>query len=168
MKGIQQNQAKDLCIDENRGVNRGRTSMIRKILLIAIIAVLPILEGCRDDLIRSSINPLTIPDKPYNVMTHEAHWSRYYAVVLDIPDDGVGVVLRENRFTKTLGVDHPRKYIDQFNNLMRPFITLRISDETGVVRGYLLVSVYLKYWTKSVEERIVVTVQPDESYFGYP
>ncbi|NIO05019.1 MAG: hypothetical protein GTN74_10505 [Proteobacteria bacterium] len=142
--------------------------MIRKILLITIVAVLPIFEGCRDDLIRSSINPITIPDKPYNVMTHGEHWSRYYAVVLDIPDDGVEVVLRETRLTKKLGVDYPRKYIDQFNNLMRPFITLRISDGTGAARGYLLVSVYLKYWTRSLEERIVVTVQPDESYFGYP
>ncbi len=168
MEGIRQNHVKDLCIDENRGLNRGRTSMIRKILLITSVAVLPIFGGCRDDLIRSAINPLTIPDKPYNVMIHEAHWSRYYAVVFDIPDDGVEVVLRETPHTKKLGVDHPRKYIDQFNNLIRPFITLRISDNTGAVRGYLLVSVYLKYWTRSVEERIVVTVQPDESYFGYP
>jgi hypothetical protein len=142
--------------------------MIKNIVLLTVMTTLILLGGCRDQLIRATIDASSIPDQAYSVMIHKGPWSRCYAVVLDIPDDGVEVTLQETSFTKKAGRGSPRKYVREFDSGMSRYVTLRISDADGTVRGYLLASYYLKYWTRQAGERIIVTVTPDESYFGYP
>ncbi|NIQ38199.1 MAG: hypothetical protein GTN81_06385 [Proteobacteria bacterium] len=142
--------------------------MIKSLTLLGFTTTLILLGGCRDQLIRETIDAASIPDQSYSVMIYGATSSRYYAVVLDIPDDDVEVTLQETSFTKKAGRGSPREYMKEFDSRMGRYVTLSISDADGRVRGYLLVSYYLKHWTRQAGEKIIVTVTPDESYLGYP
>jgi len=108
----------------------------------------------------------SIPDQTYDVTVYGNPWSWYYAVVLDIPDDGTEVFIRKTRYTKRIGMDSPRRYVEAFDNRIRFYRTVKISDENGVARGYLMVSIRLKHWIKTGEGGIMVIVEIDESYLG--
>lgn len=140
--------------------------MIKNILFITLMVTVLILTGCGDRLIRKDVDASAIPDETYYVTTYGSPRSWYYAVVLDIPDDGMEVFIRKTRYTKSIGLDSPRRYIDEFDNRIRFYRTIRIGDQDGDVRGYLMVSVRLNSWIKPVGERIMVIIEIDRSYLG--
>ena len=138
--------------------------MNRHILLGAAMASLLILEGCQNYHPHTFVDAPTIPDQTYDVTVHERFMSRSYAVLFDIPDDGMEVFMKNTSFTKRIGKDSPRKYIDQFNHRIKYYRTVRIEDQNGTVRGYLMVSAVLDYWIGPVGERIMVNIETDPNF----
>ncbi len=138
----------------------------RNILVFTAAAIVTIMGGCADRLVRTDVDVSSIPDQTYDVVVYGSPSSWYYAVVLDIPDDGTEVFIRKNRYTKRIGMDSSRRYVEAFDNRIRFYRTVKISDENGVARGYLMVSIRLKHWIKRVEDGIMVIVEIDESYLG--
>ncbi len=138
--------------------------MNRNTLLITVAAALLILEGCQNYLTHTLVDASSIPDQTYDVTVHERFMSTSYAVLFDIPGDGSEVFMKPTPHTQKMGKDSPRKYIDQFNNRIRFYRTIRIGDQDGTVRGYLMVSSVLNYWISPVGERIMVGVENDSTY----
>ncbi len=116
------------------------------------------MEGCRSDITRTLIDASSIPDQTYDVTVYRGRSFRSYAVLFDIPDDGTEVFMKYTSVTQKIGMDSPRKYIDELNSKIRFYRTTRIGDQHGTVRGYLLVSNALDYRIRYVGERIEVTV----------
>jgi hypothetical protein len=88
-----------------------------------------------------------------------------YAVLLDIADDGIEVVMQHTPFTEKIGLDSAGDYIDEFDTRNKGYRVLRISDENGTVRAYLVVSNLLNDQVRIAGERITVTIE--DPYYGY-
>ncbi|NIQ38077.1 MAG: hypothetical protein GTN81_05760 [Proteobacteria bacterium] len=150
--------------------------IIKQILLGPVFVILIFAEGCQQNhLTRTSINVSSIPDQTYEVTVHTRFMSRDYAVLFDIPDDGVEVFMRHTSSTQRIGVRHtastekigrdsPRRYIDEFQDRIKYYRTVSIADKDGTVRGYLMVSSALNYWISPAGERIMVGIERDSSY----
>jgi predicted RNA-binding protein with PUA domain len=150
--------------------------MIKQILLGTVFVILVLSEGCQQNhLTRTDIDASSIPDQTYEVTVHTRFMSRDYAVLFDIPDDGVEVFMRHTSSTQRTGVRHtastektgrdsPRRYIDEFQDRIKHYRTVSIADKDGTVRGYLMVSSALNYWISPAGERIMVRIERDSSY----
>jgi hypothetical protein len=133
--------------------------MNRSFLGLAVIAIMTMLLGCHNPVVRTSIDSSLIPDQTYEVTVYNRFMSISYAVLFDIPDDGVEVAMRHTAFTERIGKASPGKYIDEFNRRIKFYRTIQIGDQDGTVRGYLLVSGALDYWIAPSGERIIVAVE---------
>lgn len=143
--------------------------MNRGILLVIMVAVGLILDGCQSHLTRTSVDASSIPDQTYHVTVYRRFMSPSYAVLFDIPDDGTEVFIKNIEFTKRIGEDSPRSYVDEFQNHIKYYRTVRIGDQDGTVRGYLMVSSVLNYWISPAGARIMVGIQSDIDYsYGLP
>jgi len=143
--------------------------MNRNVLLLASVTIGLLFGGCQSyPLVRTSVDPLSIPDQPYDVTVYQGYTSSMYAVLFDIPDDGVEMVVQETRYARRMAADSPRGYIDEFNERIKHYSTIKISDEDGTVRGYLVASYVLKYWIKPTDGRIVVGIKKDPAYYRTP
>jgi hypothetical protein len=65
----------------------------------------------------------------------------------------------------SIGLDSAGDYIDEFHTRNKGYRVLRISDENGTVRGYLVVSNLLNDQVRIAGERITVTIE--DPYYGY-
>lgn len=143
--------------------------MSRRTLLVVITTVTLFLTGCQSYPIkRTFIDASAIPDQTYDVMVYTRGQARYAAVLFDIPDDGVPVVMEVPWSTHTGSKDRPGKYIDEFQNRVKAYQTVQISDENDTVRAYLVVSTTVKYQIISAGERIVVRLGKDPIYRNTP
>jgi hypothetical protein len=140
--------------------------MNRFLLLVAILMIPSILPGCQtSSLIRTSIDPGTIPDQTYNVTVYSRFMTLSYAVLFDIPDDGREVYMVYTPHTERVGRDSPRGYIQEFDRRIKSYQTIRISDPDGTERAYLMYSNILNAWVVPAKERIMVRVE-DAGYYG--
>ena len=132
---------------------------VKGILLVVTVMVITVtLVACHSPLVRTPIDASSIPDQTYDVTVYSKFLSGSYAVLFDIPGDGVEVLMRHTAFTETIGEDSPVKYIDRFNSRIRFYRTIQISDQDDIVRGYLMVSGVLDYWIAPAADRIVVGI----------
>jgi len=139
--------------------------MNRTILLAAVIGVFLIVGGCQTYQAYTFLDPSSIPDQTYEVTVYEGPMARSYAVLFDIPDDGVEVLMEHTSFVEKAGLDFSGKYVDEFQTRVKGQRTLRISDREGTVRGYFMVSNLLNYRIQPFGERIMVSVE--DPYYGY-
>ena len=139
-----------------------------KSLLIPVTLVTLILGGCENPLVLTRIDASSIPDQSYDVTAYKCYKLRCYAVLFDIPDDGVDVFMDNTRSTREMGLDSPRNYVDRFDNEVKHYSTIRIGDQNDEVRGYLVVSTLLRYWIRPLEDGIAVSVELDPSYRNTP
>jgi len=145
-----------------------RNHLLITLVLTALVAVVLVLEGCQNTLTRTFVDASSIPDQTYDVTIYKGRKYRSYAVLFDIPDDGIEVIMSSTRFTRRIGLDSPPEYIEEFRDEIKHYSTIRISDQNGEVRGYLLVSILLKYWIRPVEDTIMVSVELDPAYYNTP
>ena len=101
------------------------------------------LLGCHRFLMPQQIDSEEIPDGEYNVTAYKGLYSKYYAVLFDIPHDEKKVVMIHTEFTEPVGRDRPGEYIERFKKRIKFYRAFRISDRDGTVRGYLLISTLL-------------------------
>jgi len=73
-------------------------------------------------------------------------------------DDAIEVFMRYASRTEKIGLDSPRKYIDEFENRVRFYRTIRIDDQDGAVRGYLMLPNLVNYWIRPFDNRIEVSI----------
>ena len=139
--------------------------MTRTLELITTIAISLSLWGCRTDLIRTSVEASAIPDHRYDVTVYDGSMRSSYAVLFEIPDDGKKMSMRYSSFTDKVGLDSPGDYIDELKARTKGHRAVRIGEEDGTVRGYLLVSNLLNYRVQTAGESIVVAIE--DPYFGY-
>jgi len=150
--------------------------MNKNVLFAAALVMGIILQGCQQNhLTRTSMDASSIPDQTYEVTVYRRFMFREYAVLFDIPNDGVEVFMRQTSSTQRIGVGHtaytekigrdsPRRYIDEFENRINYYRTISIGDKDGRVRGYLMVSSALHYWINPVGEKIMVGIERDSGY----
>lgn len=141
--------------------------MNRNVLFVAMVAILVLLWGCQtyqSRAIQVSIEASTIPDQAYEVTVYKRFLSNSYAILFDIPDDGKEVYMKYTSFTERIGKDSPRRYVGEFEKRIKFYKTIRIGDEDGTVRGYLMISGDLRYWVNSAEERITVGIESEPMY----
>jgi len=139
--------------------------MNRNILLIILIAMILIVSGCKKGVIRTYVDASSIPDQSYDVTVYRGPMARSYAVLFDIPDDGVRVFMKHTSFTEKIGLDSSRGYIDEFRTRIKRHRTVRISGQDGEVRGYLLASNLLNYVIQPAGVSIMVSIE--DPYLGY-
>jgi hypothetical protein len=142
--------------------------MNRCVVLIGVVAIGLILVGCQSDQgyqIRTFVDLSSIPEQPYDVTEYRGSMSGAYAVLLEIADDGIEVVMQHTPFTEKIGLDSAGDYIDEFHTRNKGYRVLRISDENGTVRAYLVVSNLLNDQVRIAGERITVTIE--DPYYGY-
>ena len=124
------------------------------------MVALLVLAGCQShQLTRTSIEPSSIPDQAYNVTIYRVLVSPSYAVLFDIPDDGTKVFIRNTHFTDEMGEGFSGTHIVEFQQRIKFYRTIRIGDQDGTVRAYLMVSGDLTYWIIPVREGIMVDIQ---------
>jgi hypothetical protein len=138
--------------------------MNRLVTFVMILAIGLVLEGCQNYLSQTVVDASSIPDQTYDVTVYKKFMSTAYAVVLDIPDDGVEVFMRGTPFTEKIGRDSPHEYIHEFQERTRFYKTISIGDQDGTVRGYLLVSGVLRYWISPSGGRIMVGIEMEPGY----
>ncbi len=133
--------------------------MMKRTLLLAFAAFTLFLVGCQHVTNPVTLKEASVPDRPYDVTVY---WSAplYYAVLFDIPDDGKEVAMFYSYAVERVGLDTPKKYVDQFQSTVMWYQTLEISDLDGNVRGYLMISKKLGYffYERPVGERIIVDI----------
>jgi hypothetical protein len=137
-------------------------------VLMGMTAMVFILEGCQgiqDSLIRTAVDPLSIPDQTYEVTVFRGPMSGSYAVLLDIPEDTIDVFMGYTVFTEKMGLDSSQPYLEELDARTRGYRTLRISSQDGTIRGYLLVSNLLNDRIQPSGEKIMVTIE--DPYHGY-
>lgn len=140
--------------------------MERSIVLVAMVAVVFILEGCQASYqVRTSVDASSIPDQTYDVTEYRGPMPRSYAVLFDIHGDGTEVFMKHTPFTEKIGLDSAHHYFDEFRLQIRGYRALRISDQNGTVRGYLMASNLLNDEIRPVGERIMVAIE--DPYFDY-
>ncbi|NIM99524.1 MAG: hypothetical protein GTO24_16065, partial [candidate division Zixibacteria bacterium] len=99
--------------------------MTRRALLIVIMTATFLVAGCQSYPIkRTFIDASAIPDGTYDVMVYSRGQARYAAVLFDIPDDGMPVVMETPWSARTASKDTPGKYIDEFQNRIKAFQTV--------------------------------------------
>ena len=142
--------------------------MNRCVVLIGVVSIGFILMGCQSHQgyqVRTFVDASSIRDQMYDVTEYRGSMSRSYAVLFDIPDDGMDVVMQHTPFTEKIGLDSPGDYVDEFHSRIKGHRVLRISDQNGTVRGYLIASNLLNDQVRPARERIVVTIEdPYQSY----
>jgi hypothetical protein len=121
--------------------------------------------GCQSYPIRTLVDPSSIPDQNYEITEYRGPMSGSYAVLFDIPDDGTAVVMQHTPFTERIGLGSPGAYVAEFETRIRGHRTLRISDEQGTVRGFLMVSNLLNDQVRPVGKGFIVNIE--DPYFGY-
>lgn len=139
--------------------------MNRSFLLPALMAILLILEGCQTSKVYTYIHASSVPDQTYEVTVYNGPMPVSYAILLDIPDDGTEVFMRESAFTEKIGLGSSRSHIDEFHARIKSHRTLIISDSDGTVRAYLVVSNLLNYLISPVDQKIMVSIE--DPYHGY-
>ncbi|MBW2058782.1 MAG: hypothetical protein JRH07_11275 [Deltaproteobacteria bacterium] len=143
--------------------------MKTRFLLLAWMALA--LTGCQKYIAPTRVETGSIPDRIYEVTVHESN-PLYYAVLFDIPDDGMEVVMFYTYFTHRIGRDTPEKYINRLNTIVKGYRTLQIRDEAGTVRAYLAAtslvtySIYERRYRKQKTSRIIVQI--DDPNLGGP
>lgn len=114
--------------------------------------------GCYSHAARSRINVADIPDKVYEVYVY-SFTPDVYAVLLDIPNDGKRVFMRHTDKTERAGMARPGPYIAEFQRRIKGFRSAtRITDEQGLDRGYLMISLSLSYMVKPHRNDIMVYI----------
>ena len=133
--------------------------MKRKALILASAGFAFVLAGCQGYQHTTRIDTIVLPDQIYNVTVHETQ-RIYYAVLFDIPDDGMEVAMFYTYATHRIGRDTPAKYVDRFATRVKGYRTFQISDREGVVRGYLMISNLLGHlvYERPVGERLIVQI----------
>jgi hypothetical protein len=106
-----------------------------------------------------------IPDHRYDVTVYDGRMRGSYAVLFEIPDDGKKMSMRYSSLTDRVGLDSPGDYIDELRARTQGHRALRIGEQDGTLRGYLLVSNLLNYRIQTAGESIVVSIE--DPYFGY-
>jgi len=129
------------------------------------MAIVFILGGCQSYLVRTFVDVSSIPDQEYLITIYNGPMAESYAVLFDIPDDSTEMFMRHTSFTEKIGVDSSRDYIDEFHARTRSHRTLRIGDQDGTVKGYLIVSNLLNYLIRPADEGIMVSIE--DPYHGY-
>ncbi len=134
--------------------------MMRKILLVAMMAIATLLNGCPKgkSVIPTFVDASSIPDVSYRITEYRGPTAASYAVLFDIPNDTTELFMEHAPFVDKVGSDSSRGYVDEFHSRIKGGRTLRISDQGGNVRGYLLVSNLLNYRIQLVGERIKVSI----------
>ena len=121
--------------------------------------------GCQKEVIRTSLEASAIPDHRYDVTVYDGPMRGSYAVLFEIPNDDKRVSMRYGSFTEKVGLDSPGDYIDELRARTKGHRAVRIGEQDGTVRAYLLVSNLLNYRIQTAVESIVVTIE--DPYFGY-
>jgi hypothetical protein len=135
----------------------------------AIVTVGLVLAGCQSQQIRTEnptlIDASSIPDQKYDITEYRGPMAESYAVLFDIPDDGTELFMKYSPFIDKVGVDSPDGYIDTFHGRIKGHRTLRISDQEGNVKGYLMVSNILTDRVRPAGKRIEVIIEdPYQEY----
>ena len=117
------------------------------------------LLGCSRSIVSQRIDPEEIPDREYNVTVHKGLYSKYYAVLFDIPHDGTRVFMLHTEFTRTIGRDRPDKYLERFQERIRYYRALKILGKDGALRGYLVISNLLSHKTYRNPDRDSIMIQ---------
>lgn len=126
-----------------------------------VIALLAFLLGCSKTALQNRIAVRDIPDTMYEVYVYR-FMNDMYAVLLDIPDDGKRVYMQHTGQTKRVDRDRPGAYIAEFERRVGGFRSvIKIMDNEGVERGYLMISPTLSYSVRRQVDDIVV-------YIWYP
>jgi hypothetical protein len=121
---------------------------IKKLIMMVVASVFA-LAACQKYIVPARIDAGSIPDQTYEVTVHESN-PLYYAVLFDIPGDEKEVSMFYTHFTKRVGMDTPKTYLETFDRRVRGYRTLQIGDRDGTVRGYLMLS---KLLTHQIYER---------------
>jgi hypothetical protein len=116
-------------------------------------------SGKGTKLIYTAVNASSIPDQTYYVTVNDGLTHESYAVLFDIPGDGTEVFLGYTSLTRRLGMDSPGKYIEEFNERIRSYKTVRIGDQSGTVKGYLLMPSLTNYRIRPLDGRIQVSIE---------
>jgi len=131
---------------------------IQNQLIVACAVLLMFSFGCYRHATRERISPADIPDGLYEIYVHSRTYDAY-AVLLDIPDDGIRVFMRHTDRTERMGMGRPEPYIAEFQKRIRGFgSTIRITDSKGSERGYLMVSTSLSYLIQPYRGDIMVSI----------
>ena len=135
----------------------------------AIVTVGLVLAGCQSQQIRTQnatlIDASSIPDQKYDITEYKGSVAKSYAVLFDIPDDRTELFMNYTPFTDKVGLDSPGGYIDTFHERIKGHRTLRISDQEGNVKGYLMVSNILTDRVRPAGKRIEVIIEdPYQEY----
>ncbi len=125
---------------------------------MAVTAIALILVGCGAQNSRPVVDVSSIPNQEYLVTVSRGPSAKSYAVLLDIPDDGIEVFMRYTSRTEKVGLDWPRKTIDEFEKRVRFYRTIRIDDQGGTVRGYLILPNLVSYSIRPFDNRIEVSI----------
>jgi len=147
------------------GLNGEREEMKKSFFLILAILVLIALAGCQSSRVHTFAGTSSVPDQTYDVTVFSGPTGGSYAVLFDVPHDGIEVFMRPGSFTEKTGLDSSRNYVDEFEVRIKGHRTLTISDQDGTVRAYLMVSNLLNYVVTSDETRIMVSIE--DPYHGY-
>ena len=128
-------------------------------VIVCMLLGLVLAVGCKSYAPTVRIDTMAIPDQTYQVTVHETQ-RLYYAVLFDIPDDGVDVDLFYTYATHIIGPDTPGVYLDRFTKSIKGYRTLQINDRDGNTRGYLVISNLLGYlvYEKPARERLIVQI----------
>lgn len=140
---------------------------IRSALVLLVLGFAAV--GCKSQEIRPNLRILveasSIPTQDYVVTEYRGATRQAYAVLLDIPDDGVELLMRPARFTEKIGLKAGGEYVRQFHVRVKRFRVIRIADEEDRVRGYLMVSNLLNDRVRAMAEGIVVVIE--DPYYAY-
>jgi hypothetical protein len=132
--------------------------MAKRISIVMGVLTLIFAVGCQPSQRLAVTDPDSIPDQIYNIATYRGKKPLSYAVLFDIPDDGMPVVMFHSYRVKQVGADSPGTYIEYFQTRLKGYRTLEVKDRDGRVRGYLMMSnfIYYEIYEQPVGERIVV------------
>jgi hypothetical protein len=128
--------------------------------IILLMAVLVVLVGCQTYSPTVTTDAASIPDQTYDVTEYRGTKPLSYAVLFDIPDDGMPVAMYHTALTKRIGLDSPGQYVNYFQTRIKAYKTLKISDREGTVRAYLMMYSFLYYEIneRPVGEKILVRI----------
>ncbi|MBW2123604.1 MAG: hypothetical protein JRH07_17440, partial [Deltaproteobacteria bacterium] len=133
--------------------------MKRDLILTGVVVAGLILVGCQKrQMIRTLVEVSSVPEQVYGVTEYRSPVPGGYAVLFDVPGDGKEVFMRHTPFTEKVGRDYSVSYLEEFQTTVRGYRVLRISDQDGTVRAYLVVSNLLNDEIRVVGERAMVAI----------
>ncbi len=147
------------------GLNREREEMKKRLFLILAMLASIALGACQSSRVHTFAGTSSVPDQTYDVTVFSGPTGGSFAVLFDVPHDGIEVFMKPGSFIKKTGLDSPQNYLDEFEGRIKGHRTLTISDQDGTVRAYLMVSNLLNYVVTSDETRIMVSIE--DPYHGY-